>query len=196
MFFLKGKIVLFSAMAIFVSTSVVNAQKLLTDEQLKSAYEKAVKTYEEDYTSKSQKLVKQPENVVSKSNNEEAVLQEEQNVVMAVDNVTEFSGLNNGADLIPLGSVNIAVNVENKSLKDIVKGIVKKAEKEAGHWDVKWRLRPENEHVLEARVNLTAETNFESFMDHLLDRVNNMTGIQLGVSVFEMSRIIIISDTY
>jgi len=98
--------------------------------------------------------------------------------------------------LEPISDIRLAVDLERKTLKEIVNAIVEQARPMAGHWDVKWRIAEENEYILNERVNLTAETTFEQFMDYLTDRVNNMTGIELFVSVFETSRIIIISDTY
>lgn len=97
---------------------------------------------------------------------------------------------------VQLSDIRIAVNLENVTLRRAVDQIVKGAENKAGPWQVKWRLQPANSYLLDQRVNLTAESNFGSFLNHVLERVNNMTGVQLFVAVFEASRIIVISDTY
>jgi hypothetical protein len=97
---------------------------------------------------------------------------------------------------LPISQIRLTVNAERKTLKAIVDDILKQAAPKSGAWNVKWRLSEDNQFLLRERVNLTAETNFEQFMDYLTDRINNMTGINLFVSVFEASRIIVISDTY
>lgn len=96
----------------------------------------------------------------------------------------------------PIEDIVVAVNLENKTLEQIVAHIVEQARDDAGDWDVKWRVSAENNYILNERVNLIAETNLSEFMSYLVDRVNNMTGIQLFVTVFDKSRIIVISDTY
>lgn len=95
----------------------------------------------------------------------------------------------------PIENVAVFLNAENKTLEEIVFGIVKGAKSEAGEWNVRWRVTPENSYILSERVNLTAETTLSHFMSYLVDRINNMTGIQLFVTVFDKSRIIVISDT-
>lgn len=96
----------------------------------------------------------------------------------------------------PIEDIIVAVNLENKTLEQVVGHIVEEARDEAGEWEVKWRVSAENNYILNERVNLIAETSLSEFMSYLVDRVNNMTGIQLFVTVFDKSRIIVISDTY
>jgi len=96
----------------------------------------------------------------------------------------------------PLAELRVAVDVENETLGDIITGIIQHAETKTGPWRVKWRLQDINEHILREKVNLTAESTFNQFMEYVVERVNNMTGVKLFVTVFDKSRIIIISDTY
>lgn len=100
------------------------------------------------------------------------------------------------AEYAPIEDIVVAVNLENQTLQQVVRHIIEEARDEAGEWDVKWRISAENNYILNERVNLIAETNLSEFMSYLVDRVNNMTGIQLFVTVFDKSRIIVISDTY
>lgn len=93
-------------------------------------------------------------------------------------------------------NIDVSVNIENKSIETLVQTIIDQAREETGKWTVKWRVSPESNYILSERVNLTAETNLSSFMSFLVDRVNNMTGVKLFVTVFDKSRIILISDTY
>lgn len=97
---------------------------------------------------------------------------------------------------VPLGDIRLAVDMSNQTLLQIIDEIVAQASVHTGAWHVKWRLRKEHEFLLNEKVNLTAESSFREFIDHLVDRVNNMTGIHLFVTIFETSRVIVISDTY
>lgn len=96
----------------------------------------------------------------------------------------------------PLRGLRMVIDMENVTLKQAVNRIIKQAEEKSGPWQVKWRVAQENKHILEEKVNLTAESTFAEFLEFLVDRVNNMSGVHLFVSIFEASRVIIISDTY
>ncbi|MEC9291459.1 MAG: hypothetical protein VX730_03570 [Pseudomonadota bacterium] len=95
-----------------------------------------------------------------------------------------------------LGDIRVAVNIENATLEQIMEDIVSQAEQKTGPWDIAWRLKNENRYLLDDKVNITAESNFDEFVGYMVDRVNNMSGVQLFVKVFNMSRVIVISDTY
>jgi hypothetical protein len=95
-----------------------------------------------------------------------------------------------------LSDIRVAVNIENATLQQVMEDIVSQAEEKTGPWDIAWRLKNENRYLLEDKVNLTAESNFDEFVGYMVDRVNNMSGVQLFVKVFNMSRVIVISDTY
>lgn len=186
---------------LFVSTIVAGtaisfnafSQDILSDEELKKAYEEAAKAYQQDHPAKPVYTEPKKEPLLTAPTN---ILNETQDVAMISKEATMFHSKHSAADLLPLEGIRVAVDVENRSLKEVVTEIVTYAEEKSGPWKVKWRLRPENKHILDSRVNLTAETTFEEFMDHLVDRINNMTGVQLGINVFDMSRIIVISDSY
>jgi len=60
---------------------------------------------------------------------------------------------------------------------------------------VKFRLTPDNQHLLGEHMSLTAETTLGQFLNLLTERVNNMTGVQLFVNVFDSNRMILISDS-
>lgn len=96
---------------------------------------------------------------------------------------------------VALKNIRLAVDTDNASLKEIINNIIGQAEVHTGPWNVKWRLKPENQHILNQKVNLIAEGTFSDFAYHLTDRVKNMTGTQLFISSFDTARVIIISDT-
>ncbi|MDD9912036.1 MAG: hypothetical protein OXQ96_03175 [Alphaproteobacteria bacterium] len=95
-----------------------------------------------------------------------------------------------------LSDVQIMIDMEDVTLKEAIHKVVNRVGSVTGPWELKWRLAPENEYVVEERVNLIAELDFGDFISYMIDRVRNMTGIKLFISVFEGARIIVISDTY
>lgn len=97
---------------------------------------------------------------------------------------------------VSLENIRVVVDVENDSLREIMYKVIAQAAKHTGPWQVKWRLKPENMGVMDERVNLTAEAKFSDFVDLLTDRVKNMTGVQLFITTFNESRIIMVADTY
>lgn len=100
------------------------------------------------------------------------------------------------ANAEPIEKTVVQINIENQTLENVVDRVVDSARETSGNWQVKWRLSPENNYIREERVNITAETDLNGFMKFLADRVNNMTGVQLFVTVFDKAHIIVISDTY
>jgi len=99
------------------------------------------------------------------------------------------------ADVV-LGEIPLQVHFENKKLQDVMEDVVNAVATRTGHWDLRWRLSPENRFLKDERVNLIAETNFGTFTSFVSERIKNMTGIQLYVNVFNGSRIIAITDSY
>lgn len=106
-----------------------------------------------------------------------------------------YNGGANAAD-VDLNTLQLRVDLENMTLSNALFNVVNKIGDETGPWQLRWRLKPENINVKEEVVNLIAEASFGEFIAYLSDRVKNMTGIQLFVSVFDGARVIVISDTY
>ncbi len=105
-------------------------------------------------------------------------------------------GRNIKQDFISLGDVRVNVSLENITLEEVISSVVSKAEKQTGPWKVRWRLKDENQVLRHERVNINAESDFETFMANLMAKVNNTTGTKLFIKVFETSRIIIIADNF
>lgn len=97
---------------------------------------------------------------------------------------------------IALQEIRVIIDVENDSLRDIMHKVIAQAARYSGPWQVKWRLKPENAALLDERVNLTAEAKFGDFVNLLTERVKNMSGVQLFITTFNESRIIMVADTY
>lgn len=97
---------------------------------------------------------------------------------------------------VSLEQIRIVMDVDNVTLREVMQKITEQAATYTGPWTVKWRLRPENQGLLEERVNLTAEAEFGEFSTLLTERVKNMTGTQLFVTAFAASRVLLVADTY
>lgn len=100
------------------------------------------------------------------------------------------------SDVTRLEEVKLVIDAENVTLRQVVGDVVRQAAEHTGPWMVKWRLKPENMALMDERVNLTAESTFSDFFALLAERVKNMTGTQLFITVFSGSRIILVADTY
>jgi hypothetical protein len=97
---------------------------------------------------------------------------------------------------VSLNQIHVVVDVENESLRDVINQVVGQAAEHTGEWTVKWRLKPENADIPDQRVNLTAEAPFGEFVSLLSERVRNMSGVQLYLTAYSESRVILITDTY
>lgn len=105
------------------------------------------------------------------------------------------AGAHAGAN-VDLSHVRLAVDMEDVTVKELIDNVVDQAERLTGPWAVKWRLKPENHYLVRERVNLVAEAEFGDFVRLLSERIKNMSGVELFVTVFQASRVIIIADTY
>lgn len=97
---------------------------------------------------------------------------------------------------LSIEDVDLVIDVEDMSLRDVINRVVSQAAERTGMWTVKWRLKPENRNLPDERVNLTAESKFGEFVDLLAERVRNMSGTQLYMTAYNDARVILITDTY
>lgn len=171
-----------------ISTPFAFSQdEFLTPEEAMKNFEKAADLYDKkvgDTATTEEKFVEKNEENVAESDADKPVSKSFRMESSVDDN------------LVNLEEAPVALNVENKTLKAVMEEVVRQAGSYAGPWNIKWRLNEDNHFIINERVNLTAETNVGQFVEYLVDRVNNMTGVQLFVTVFNNSRIILISDTY
>lgn len=97
---------------------------------------------------------------------------------------------------VPLRDVDLRLAYQNMTIEDIMKKVTEEINRQSGGWQVQWRLTEENRDLIEQRVNINAESTFDEFLSHLTAKINNLTGVRLFVKVFEVSRVIIIADTF
>lgn len=177
---------LVSLLAVLAFPAVATAQQgeQLTDEELRRAFERA---YENFGATVKGTPAAQPDAQDVEDGNTVNIISD---TAKKVHNAREY------ADYLPLGKLHVNVSFENAALQDILRYVLAQASDKVGPWEIEWRLKEENRRLLNERVNLTAEATFDDFMSYLVDRVNNMTGTQLFVRVFKVSRVIVISDTF
>lgn len=97
---------------------------------------------------------------------------------------------------VPLRNVNLRLAYQNLTIEEIMQKVAEEINRQSGNWKVQWRLTETNRDIIEQRVNINAESNFDEFLSHLTAKINNLTGVRLFVKVFEVSRVIIIADTF
>lgn len=120
----------------------------------------------------------------------------EYEVAVFSDPTKQFHPGSDDVKNVALGNIHVTVDVEDVTLRDVVNEIVAQAAEHSGAWTVKWRLKPENAELPDLKVNLTAESTFDQFLDRLTERVRNMTGVGLFVTAFQGSRVILVTDTF
>ena len=97
---------------------------------------------------------------------------------------------------VALPDVKLRLAYQNMTIEEIMQEVVKEVNRQSGSWKLQWRLTEQNRKLIEQKVNINAESKFDEFLAHLIAKVNNLTGVRLFVKVFEVSRIIIIADTF
>lgn len=177
--------------------------EFLTEQELQRAFERAVESFGRTPSAVPDAQPTLPEDTTAETtdNDEPAAVTTspagDADVKIGIKNRRPF-GKRDGVPLeyVALNELRVSIDVENVPLENVVKMIVEQAEASTGPWGVKWRLADDNRKLMNERVNLTAETNFEEFMTYMVDRINNMTGVRLFVRVFDDARLILITDTY
>tara|TARA_R110000868_G_scaffold218576_2_gene469293 strand:+ start:217233 stop:217814 length:582 start_codon:yes stop_codon:yes gene_type:complete len=179
--------------AILLAPSAMAQSALISEEAAMKNFKEAAKLYRKDDVDTAEPEVKKADENPQTAKED---VKESEAIAVIDQKTIDMHSNTSVVDYEPIENIVVSVNIENKTLQEVVTQIIDQAREEAGEWTVKWRVSPESTYILNERVNLTAETNLSNFMSFLVDRVNNMTGVKLFVTVFDKSRIILISDTY
>lgn len=155
--------------------------EVLTEEQMRRAYERAYQNFGA---------------VVRGEVNQQDLPAVEQEVNILPDQAQRIYDVREYNDYLPLENLKINVGFNNTPIRDVLVQVMEQAAPAVGPWKVDWRLKEANRRILDERVKLNAETNFEDFIAYFTDRINNMTGVELFVSVFKNARTIVISDSF
>jgi hypothetical protein len=119
-----------------------------------------------------------------------------QQVAVLPDEDTYFSMRGDDTRYQPLQDVRVALDMENVTIRQAVDSIIGSAAPKAGPWKVRWQLAEENRYLLDEPMHITAETTVDEFLAFLTEKVVNMSGVKLNTKVFNIGRVIVISDTY
>jgi hypothetical protein len=118
-----------------------------------------------------------------------------QQVAILPDEQSYFEMRGDATRYAPLESVRLALDMQNVTLKQAVDQIVQGAASKVGPWSVRWQLAEENRYLLDELMNITAETTFDEFLAYMTEKVVNMSGVKLSTKVFNIGRVIVISDS-
>lgn len=97
-------------------------------------------------------------------------------------------------DLMDLRDYKVVLHADNLTLPAMLSQIIERAEPFAGPWQVRWRLKPENEDLMTERFSLDAETTFSEFVSYLAQYLINDRGVKLTFSLFDRERVVLVSD--
>ena len=97
-------------------------------------------------------------------------------------------------DWINIRDYHLVVHVDNKTLDEILRGSLKRAEPFVGPWQLKWKIASKNKDLMDERFSLDAETTFEEFANYLAQYIFNTRGVMLNFKMFDAERVLVISD--
>lgn len=89
----------------------------------------------------------------------------------------------------------IALHVENEKFEDLILRALNNAAINSGPWNLKWKLKRENENLLYTKFSLDAEVKFGEFLNNVKSYVINYNGVRLYFRVFKEKRVLIVSDS-
>ena len=97
-------------------------------------------------------------------------------------------------DLMDLRDYKVVLHADNQTLPAMLNQVIERAEPFAGPWQVRFRLKPENNDLLTERFSLDAETTFQEFVGYLAQYLVNDRGVKLTFSLFDRERVVLVSD--
>ncbi|NBX85717.1 MAG: hypothetical protein EBQ80_00500 [Proteobacteria bacterium] len=100
----------------------------------------------------------------------------------------------NRTGLLNLRDYRVVIHEDNRTLEQLIGGVLQKAEPYTGPWQIKWKISDENKDILTEKFSLDVETTFEEFASYLAQYLLNDRGIKLSFNLFDSERIIVVSD--
>jgi len=107
----------------------------------------------------------------------------------------EKEGMLPASKWVALEDAPITVHVENEKFEDLMLRAVNNAAVHSGPWNLKWKLKKENEILLYTKFSLDVETNFGEFVSNVKKYIVNYNGVKLYFRVFKEKRVLIVSDS-
>lgn len=128
-------------------------------------------------------------------NSTQMTMTSHQQVAILPDEDSYFEMKGDATRYAPLESVRLALDMQNVTIKQAVEQILAGSAGKTGPWAVRWQLAEENRYLLDELMNITAETTFDEFLAFMAEKVVNMSGVKLNTKVFNIGRVIVISDS-
>lgn len=97
-------------------------------------------------------------------------------------------------DLMNLRDYKVVVHEDGQTLPQMLEKIITRAEPFTGPWEVRWKLKPENQDLLTEKFSLDAETTFAEFVSYLAQYLLNDRGVKLSFALFDRERVVLVSD--
>jgi len=97
-------------------------------------------------------------------------------------------------DLMNLRDYKVVVHEDGQTLPQILDKIITRAEPFTGPWQVRWKLKPDNQDLLTEKFSLDVETTFGEFASYLAQYLLNDRGVKLSFALFDRERVVLVSD--
>lgn len=99
------------------------------------------------------------------------------------------------SEWVSLEEAPISLHVEDQKFEGLILRAVNNAAVHSGPWNLKWKLKKENENLLHTKFSLDVETDFGTFITDVKRYILNYNGVVLYFRVFKEKRILIVSDS-
>jgi hypothetical protein len=97
-------------------------------------------------------------------------------------------------DLMSLRDYKVVVHEDGQTLPQMLEKIITRAEPFTGPWEVRWKLKLDNQDLLTEKFSLDAETTFGEFVSYLAQYLLNDRGVKLSFALFDRERVVLVSD--
>ena len=171
------------------------ASKIQDDSQMQSRYFNEMKiSYENELAFKEAKLAREKERENTIRGVVENMYEDQGAALTKFYSVTK-EGMLPPSEWVSLDDSKITLHVEDEKFEDLMLRAVNHAAINAGPWQLKWKLKKENEILLFTKFSLDAETTFGEFIANVRQYIVNYNGVRLNFRVFKEKRVLIVSDS-
>lgn len=177
------------------NTFIMTASDAKSDAQMQSKFFNAMKdSYENKLAFEEAKLAREQE----RENTIRGVVEnmyEDQDLALKQFYTASKEGMLPPSQWVNLEDAKITLHVEDEKFEDLILRSVNNAAIHAGPWQLKWKLKKENELLLYTKFSLDAETTFGEFINNVRQYIINYNGVRLNFRLFKEKRVLIVSDS-
>lgn len=120
---------------------------------------------------------------------------EDQGTALKQFYTTTKEGMLPPSEWINLEDAPVTIHVENEKFEDLIQRALNNAAVHSGPWNLKWKLKRENENLLYTQFSLDAEVKFGELINDVKKYIVNYNGVVLYFRVFKEKRVLIVSDS-